>query len=461
MSLTLYQPYLSHGDFSDLYLEDSESLSLKWEEEKIETVSHARQSGAGLRFFHGHEIRFGHADLPDPLSLPKSPLIKDRLSLLRQQLSPGLAELLPMPLKRPVFMAHQVVKKPSEIPVEAKVELLKRAYLAARSGPHVRQVTINYGEKRKKTAYLNSNGEFFSERRTYVVLSVTVTVERNKDLQTGYESLGGLQGYEIFDGTVVEDLARRVCQRAHDKLSAPPAPVGEMPVVIAAEAGGTLIHEAVGHSLEADAVWEGTSPHYVGKVGKVVANPKVTVYDNPTLPSARGSFYWDDEGVPAEASKLVDGGVLRDYMFDRLSARKAGRASNGHGRRESYAHPPIPRMSNTYIAPGPDDPSEIVQSLTNGLLVTRMGGGQVNTATGDFVFEVEEGFHVRDGKKTLVRGATLLGNGPETLTLIDKVGTDQGWSIGTCGKEGQGVPVSDGIPTLRIKKLVIGGQAQG
>jgi TldD protein len=231
-----------------------------------------------------------------------------------------------------------------------------------------------------------------------------------------------------------------------------------MPVVIAASAGGTLIHEAVGHSLEADAVLEGTSPSYVGKIGTTVANSKLTVFDNPTVPNARGSFHFDDEGVRSEASKLIDQGVLKDFMFDRSSARKANRLSNGHGRRESYAHRPIPRMSNTYIAPGPDDPNEILNSFKDGLLVTKMGGGQVNTANGDFVFEVEEGFQVKDGKKTMVRGATLLGNGPETLMLIDKVGSDHGWSIGTCGKEGQGVPVSDAIPTIHIKKMVVGGQ---
>jgi TldD protein len=231
-----------------------------------------------------------------------------------------------------------------------------------------------------------------------------------------------------------------------------------MPVVIASSAGGTLIHEAIGHSLEADAVWEGTSPSYVGKIGTIVANPKLTVFDDPTVPGARGSFRFDDEGTPSEATKLIEDGVLKTYLFDRISARKAGRASNGHGRRESYAHRPIPRMSNTFVAPGPDNPEEILRDFKNGLLVTKMGGGQVNTANGDFVFEVEEGFQVKDGVRTLVRGATLLGNGPKTLLEIDKVGSDHGWAIGTCGKEGQGVPVSDALPTVHIKKLVVGGQ---
>jgi len=231
-----------------------------------------------------------------------------------------------------------------------------------------------------------------------------------------------------------------------------------MPVVIASEAGGTLIHEAIGHALEADGVQQGTSPHFAGKVGRRVANAKVTVLDDPTRPGARGSFHYDDEGTPSERTVLVRDGVLQTYLYDRRTAAKARRASNGHGRRESYAHKPIPRMSNTSVAPGPDDPAAVRRSLERGLLVTRMGGGQVNTATGDFVFEVDEGFWVEGGRvKHMVRGANLLGNGPEVLRTIDRVGWDIGWSVGTCGKDGQGVPVSDGVPTLRIPKLLVGG----
>jgi TldD protein len=231
-----------------------------------------------------------------------------------------------------------------------------------------------------------------------------------------------------------------------------------MPVVIAAQAGGTLIHEAVGHSLEADSILDGSSPHFAGKIGRRVASEKISVLDDPTRKNQRGSFRFDDEGTPAERTALIERGVLKTYLFDRRSARRAGRASNGHGRRESYAHPPIPRMSNTFIAPGPDDPKRILAETPRGLYVTRLGGGQVNTATGDFVFEVEEGYLIEGGRAGRpVRGANLLGNGPEVLLRIDRVGWDLGWSVGTCGKEGQGVPVSDGLPTLRIPKVVVGG----
>jgi TldD protein len=453
-----YKDLLGAGDFSDIFLEESRTLAMRWEDGKVENVTWAEDAGAGLRILNGLETRTAHTDLGKPLfGLPDAD--RPRLIKLKNDIASGFPSTPTHPLRAPVVRTHLIRQSPSNYTIDQKMNLLRRAYDAAqRGGPNVRQISINYGEKMKRVGYLNSEGQTFLEDRTYLVFSLTVTVERNGDLQNAYESMGGLTGFELFDGDAIERTAAMVSERAHQKLNAPPAPTGEMPVVIASSAGGTLIHEAVGHSLEADAVLEGTSPAYVGKLGKVVANEKLTVFDDPTVPGARGSFHFDDEGTPSEPSKLIDKGVLKDFMYDRLSARRAGRASNGHGRRESYAHRPIPRMSNTFIAPGPDDPQEILRTFRQGLLVTKMGGGQVNTANGDFVFEVEEGFLVEDGKRKMIRGATLLGNGPETLMMIDAVGSDHGWGIGTCGKEGQGVPVSDALPTVRIKKLVIGGR---
>lgn len=361
------------------------------------------------------------------------------------------------PAGPPTFKTHAIANHPSGHTLDEKMGLLRMAYDEANRDPLIRQINANYGEKLKKVAYLNSLGESYIEDRVYLVFNVIVTAEKGGILQTAYESMGGLIGFELFDGDSVRTMAAIVRDRALKKLEAPQAPAGEMPVIIASSAGGTLIHEAIGHSLEADAVLEGTSPAFAGKIGKTIANEKLSIFDNPTVPNKRGSFYFDDEGTPSEATKLVDRGVLKSYLYDRTTAVKGECASNGHGRRESYKHRPIPRMSNTYVAPGPDDPKTILDSFQNGLLVTKMGGGQVNTANGDFVFEVEEGFQVKDGRKTLVRGATLLGNGPEVLLNIDQVGTDHGWAIGTCGKEGQGVPVSDALPTVHIKKLVVGG----
>ena len=234
-----------------------------------------------------------------------------------------------------------------------------------------------------------------------------------------------------------------------------------MTVVLSSEAGGTMIHEAVGHGLEADLAEEGFSV-YSGRLGEEVASPLITVIDDPTLLYQRGFYQFDDEGVFPEKTVLIENGVLKTFLYDRLSAMKAGRKSNGHGRRESYRFRPIPRMSNTYIAPGDMPPESIIRSVEKGLLVKKMGGGQVDTISGNFVFEVAEGYLIEKGLVgDPVRGATISGNGPQVLRMIDMVGNDLGFAIGTCGKDGQGVPVSDAQPTLRIPEIVVGGALEG
>ena len=240
-------------------------------------------------------------------------------------------------------------------------------------------------------------------------------------------------------------------------LSAEPAPGGAMPVVLHSSAGGTMVHEAVGHGLEADAAVENMTV-YAGKEGRMVASPLISVVDDATLPQRRGSYGFDDEGVPSQRTLLIEKGKLMGWMNDRLSALKMKDSPSGNGRRESYMHRPVPRMSNTMILPGDHDPESIIRETPSGLLVRKMGGGQVNPVNGDFVFEVSEGFLIKDGKVGApVRGATLTGNGPKVLSEIDRVGNDLGFGIGTCGKDGQGAPVADAQPTLRIPSMVVGG----
>jgi TldD protein len=236
--------------------------------------------------------------------------------------------------------------------------------------------------------------------------------------------------------------------------------MGRMAVVLSSEAGGTMIHEAIGHGLEADLAQQGLSV-YSKKIGEKVASSLITVVDDPTLPQKRGSYVFDDEGVASRRTILVEEGILKGYLYDRLSALEDGVESSGNGRRESYQHKPIPRMSNTMILPGKMSPEEIVHSVEKGLFVRKMGGGQVNTVNGDFIFEVNEGYLIEKGSVgEAVRGAILIGNGPQVLKEIDMVGSDLGFGIGTCGKDGQGVPVADAQPTLRIPELVVGGQEE-
>ncbi len=449
-----WDPYswLTVGDYADLYWEDVVAQSIRWEEGKVERFSGGQEVGAGLRFLVGDENRYGYADNPDQAALQK--LFRDLSGASKTNSS----KIVPQPVQR---YRPAILKPVHEISAAAKVALLEKAYAAAQ-GPFVRQVSIGYGETTKHIRIFTSKGESTEEWRTIVTFSLTVVAEKDGLLQTAHEAASGSGGFEFFDQNDVVALARKVRERAVKRLSAPPAPSGEMPVVIAAEAGGTLIHEAIGHPLEADAVQKGISPVYKGAIGKVVGNEKVSVLEDPSMPGQRGFYAFDDEGTPAERAVLVDHGVLKTYIYDRQTALKDGVASNGHGRRESFRHRPVPRMANTFVLSGHDDPKKILQSIPNGLLVTKMGGGQVETATGDFVFEVEEGFLLKDGQiQHLIRGANLLGNGPDVLKTIDMVGSDMGWSVGTCGKEGQGAPVSDGLPTLRIPRGVVVGGISG
>lgn len=453
-----WKPFLSnlaHGDYSEIYAEESYGLAISYEDGKVDEVESGESNGIALRYLQGEETRFGHVDGWN----------SELVSRLSQNLSEGFQKHTPLELKAETpYVKHPVLKNPFEISLEEKVKLLSVADQTARSIQEahlIRQVSISYGERLKKISCLSRADHAvasFSEERLYSVFAVTVVVEERGLLQTATEVAGSLCGFEIFDRHHPNEIVLCAARRAISKLRAPPAPAGEMPVILESQAGGTMIHEAIGHSLEADGIQKGISPVYVGKIGTVVANEKITVYDDPTLPGHRGSFFYDDEGTKSERTVLVDRGVLKTYLYDRFTARKDKRNSNGHGRRESYGHRPIPRMSNTFISSGPDDPQRILSSVENGLLVRRMGGGQVNPVTGDFVFEVEEGYLLEGGRvKTMVRGASLLGNGPEVLSSIDLVGNDMGWGVGTCGKDGQGVPVSDGQPTLRIPKLLIGG----
>jgi len=352
---------------------------------------------------------------------------------------------------------------PNTVPVESKAALLRKINGWIREySPWIRQVSLTYGEGNKNFVILNSQGGFVREERSSLVLMIRAVAEKNGILQTGHEVVGAVQGFEFFEEVDLKQKALDAAARAVSKLDCPLAPAGEMMVGISSSAGGTLIHEAIGHSLEADHVQEGTSPIYKGKLGSVVASERITVIDDPTLPHRRGSFVFDDEGMTASPTVLVENGVLKSYLYDRLTAMRDRVCSNAHGRRESYHHRPIPRMSNLYISPWKEEPEDILRSISKGLWVTRMGGGQVNTATGEFVFEVDEGYWVEDGRiRHRVRDASLLGVGSEVLRSIDRVGKDIGWDVGTCGKDGQGVPVSDGIPTLRIPKILVGGRTAG
>jgi TldD protein len=348
---------------------------------------------------------------------------------------------------------------PDAVDAAEKIDAVRRAEAAARAyDDRVRQVKVVYGDRVRRVVVLGSDGRISSDRRLSTVFFVQVLAVQGGVYQMGYEPVGGSLGFELFKERPPEEVARTAAARAVLMLEADEAPSGAMPVVLSSAAGGTMIHEAVGHGLEADLTLEGVSV-YSGRVGRMVASSLVTVIDDGAMPYRRGSGAVDDEGVITGPTTLIENGVLKSYMHNRRTAIKSGGASTGNGRRESYRHPPIVRMTNTYIAPGTTDPADILADTPRGLLVKKMGGGQVNTINGHFVFDVSEGYLIENGRQgPPVRGATLTGSGPRILEQIDMVGADLGFAIGTCGKDGQGAPVSDAQPTLRIPEIVVGGR---
>lgn len=440
------------SDFAEIFMERTETTRIGCEAGQIERVISGREYGAGIRAVRDGLTAYGYTNSLDKESL---------LALAAQVARAAQAEeTLPVVLQRresPVDLPVQ--QRPDATPVEEKVDIVREAESAARSqgGQLLRQVTVGYADTIQQVTIANTEGVYVEDERVRCRMAVNVVAADGPEIQTGYDSKGGTRGFEMFDEEKPSEIGRQAARRALLMLKARRAPAGRMPVVLSGEAGGTMIHEACGHGLEADLAQKNLSV-YSGKKGETVASDLVTVVDDGTLPGKFGSFRFDDEGNPAQKTVLIDRGVLRGYMYDHITAARDAVEPTGNGRRESFQHRPIPRMSTTYLASGKTPPEEIIKETRSGLLVRHMGGGQVNTTNGDFVFDVPEGYLIENGEVTVpVRGATLTGNGPDVLKQIDLVGSDFGFSLGVCGKEGQGVPVSDAQPTIRIPSLVVGG----
>lgn len=441
------------GEYADIFVEQKKATFLQLEDGRIEKLLSGIERGAGIRLISGGTTAYGYSN-----DLSRDSLVELAGSLSSGSSARATGVTIDMRRSRPT-VDFIIAEPPDDVPVEKKIRLVASADHTARSHDgRIRQVTATYRDSIQKVQIATSEGALAEDERVHIVSSVQVVAAGGALIQTGYEAQGGHIGFELFDSVLIEDISLKASKRAVLMLAARRAPGGRMPIVISSEAGGTMIHEAIGHGLEADLAQQGLSV-YSGKIGTKVASEIVTVVDDSTLPGKRGSFRFDDEGIPSRRTVLVDGGTLVGYMYDRLTALRDGVVSTGNGRRESYRHRPIPRMTNTFIAPGKSSPAEVIRSIPEGLFVRKMGGGQVNTVTGDFVFDVQEGYMIRDGEICEpVRGATLAGNGLAVLKSIDMVGSDLGFSIGTCGKDAQGVPVSDAMPTIRIAGMVVGGE---
>ena len=433
------------GEHGELFFEEVRSLTVIMEDGRIERVVSGTDAGIGVRLLFRGKTYYAYTN-----DRSAGSLLALSNDLSRYAEGDGVAAALPAAC-REVPGPTVVRVPPAARGIGAKVALVRDVDRMARGfSREVRQVRVTSSESLRRIEVAAHPGVFVREEQTYCVLAVQAVAGDDGGLTMGYESAGGTEGLEFLEGGVPEELARKAAGRAVRALHAAKLPGGRMPVVLSSDAGGTMVHEAVGHGLEADLARRGMSV-YKEKLGERVGSPLVSIADDATVPGKRGSYGIDDEGTPGRRTLLVDGGILKGFLHDRLSAMKDGAAPTGNGRRESYRHKPIPRMTNTLILPGSTPPETILPGADRGLLVVKMGGGQVNTVTGDFMFEVAEGYRIEGGKRgEPVRGATITGNGPEVLSMIDRVGSDLGFGIGTCGKDGQGVPVGDAQPTLSI-----------
>ncbi len=456
LTRTLEEATKRGGGFAEVFVEDRLSSGAHLDDDRIEELSSGRSRGAGIRVIIGESTGFAHtADLSEQGLATAARAAGDAARGGTGGVT--TVELIAQQAHAP----NQIGVFPSEVAKARKVELLELANDAARgAGPAIAQVSVGYGDVRRQIQIANSDGLLIGDDQVKTRFSVSCVAQGDAGMQTGRESIGHSFGFEMFDRYDVTDIARTAAERAITKLSARPAPSGAVTTVIGKGGGGVLFHEACGHGLEADLVAKSATV-FAGRIGEQVASPLVTLIDDGTMGGEWGCFAIDDEGRPAQRNVLIEDGVLLDFMWDELRARAEGRPSSGNGRRQSYKHLPMVRMTNTYIANGETAPDDIISDTDSGIFVSQLGGGQVNTVTGDFVFGMTEAYLIENGEITEpIREGNLIGNGPEVLMSIDALGNDFAMgSPGTCGKDCQGVPVGDGTPTLRVPSLTVGGTA--
>ncbi|MGZ9067741.1 MAG: metalloprotease TldD, partial [Burkholderiales bacterium] len=413
--------------------------------------------GVGVRAVSGEKTAFAYSD---DISLDALKSAAEATRAIARRGQSGGVRIVKRGPGRNLYAPRDPLRSLKD---QDKVALLERLERYARGlDNRVTQVMAWLAGEYEVVLVARSDGLLAADVRPLVRVSVQVIVEQDGRREQGSSGGGGRFDYAYFTDEVLQDYAKRAVDQAIVNLDARPAPAGPMTVVLGPGWPGVLLHEAIGHGLEGDFNRKGTSA-FSGRLGERVASPGVTVVDDGTLPQRRGSLNVDDEGNPTQHNVLIENGVLRGYLQDSLNARLMGVRPTGNGRRESYAHIPMPRMTNTYMLAGDRDPREIIASVKNGLYAVNFGGGQVDITNGKFVFSASEAFMIEDGKVTYpVKGATLIGNGPDALTRVAMIGNDMALDagVGTCGKEGQSVPVGVGQPTLRIDALTVGGTAQ-
>ena len=448
-------------DYADLYFQYTRAEGWNLEEGIVKSGSFSIDQGVGVRAISGEKTAFAYSD---EISLPA---LQDAATATRAIARAGQVRSVRVAggagggLEPPASL-YEPVDPLASLPAQSKVAMLERVERMCRAlDPRVTQVMANLGGEYEVVLISRSDGVLAADVRPLVRLSVQVIAEANGRREIGYAGGGGRTDYSHFTEARLRDYAQQAVSQALTNLAARPAPAGTMTVVLGPGWPGILLHEAIGHGLEGDFNRKGSSA-FSGRLGERVASRGVTVVDDGTLPDRRGSLTVDDEGNPTRRTVLIEDGILRGYMQDSLNARLMKMPVTGNARRESFAHMTMPRMTNTYMLAGARDPQEIIRSVKHGLYAVNFGGGQVDITNGKFVFSAAEAYMIENGKVTYpVKGATLIGNGPDALTRVSMIGNDLQLDpgIGTCGKEGQSVPVGVGQPTLKIDGLTVGGTA--
>jgi TldD protein len=444
------------GDFADVFAEQCFRTSIVLDEGKIDSVTYGYPRGASVRVAYRNRTGFAFTDTIDYPSLLDAARVASAVVANQGQTSP--VDVTPRSLAPPFSIG-------SPLPLEAetlKFDFVQRMDAAARSvDPRIVAVRVEYRDEVRDVLIGTSSGDFFVDRQYLASIGVTPTAQQGSDRRSGFAAVGGRVGTDYFSRVSPEEAARSAARQALQLLGAGAAPAGAMPVVIGPGWGGVLIHESLGHALEGDGIRRGTSL-LAGQLGARVGSPLLRVVDDGRWPNGRGTQAVDDEGTPAKQTVLVEAGVVQSYILDKLNAGLLGLPSTGNGRRMSYRSWPLPRMTNTYIAAGTSDPASLLSGITKGFYAAELGGGSVDTTSGNFNFAVRQGFRIENGRLTQpVRGAVLVGNSIETLKRIEGVGRDLvvDTTRGTCGKDGQLVPVGVGQPTVRFSAITVGGTA--
>lgn len=441
------------GDFAEIFLEDRLNHSLSMVSGKVETVNSLRLHGAGVRVFSGTQGIYVYTNDTS----------EEGLVACARRAAGAIAEgkgasILPLQWQDTPSV-HPILLRPDQVKSTRKIEKMRAAQAALKQYDEISQAAISYSDSLQRVWIANTEGLFTGDTRVYTRFFVNAIASNGTENQTGTASPGAMQGFEIFDHRIdPEACGHKAARQAITMLHAPLCPAGVMPVVIDNGFGGVIFHEACGHSLEATSVAPGNS-EFCGKLGQKVASDKVTAIDDGTMPNEWGSLNIDDEGTPTTRLVLIENGILKNYMIDKLNARKMGMPITGSSRRQGYMFAPTSRMRNTYIAAGDDDEAEIISSMGDGLYAKAMGGGSVEPSTGKFNFSVQEGYLVKDGKIAHpVRGASLIGRGSEILPLIDRVGKDMQMAQGMCGSMSGSVPTNVGQPMIRVSSMTVGGR---